>query len=74
MAGIGKWLVVLGALIMALGLVVWLGGRFNLFGWMGHLPGDLVIRRGSTTIYIPLATCFLVSLVLSVLLWLFRRW
>lgn len=74
MAEIGKLLVSVGMVLAAIGLLLWLGGRTELLGWIGRLPGDLVIRRGSTTIYIPLATCLLASLVLSLLFWLFRRW
>lgn len=41
--------------------------------WLGRLPGDLVVRRGSWTLFFPLATCLLLSLLISLLLWLFRR-
>ena len=61
-AGIGITLVVVGALL-------WLAGRLG----MGRLPGDLVLRRGSVTVVFPLATCLLLSLVLTVVMWLFRK-
>ncbi|MCC6483957.1 MAG: DUF2905 domain-containing protein [Armatimonadetes bacterium] len=65
----GKFIVGAGALIVVLGLVVMAleavtGGR------PGALPGDVVIRRGNTTLYFPIATCIVVSLVLSALLYL----
>ncbi|MGI6627264.1 MAG: DUF2905 domain-containing protein [Bacillota bacterium] len=63
-------LVILGAFLALLGTLFLLGGRFfNL----GRLPGDIVIRRGNFTFYFPLATCILLSLGLTILLWLIRR-
>ena len=41
--------------------------------WIGRLPGDVVVRRGNFTLAFPIVTCLLISLVLSLLLWLFRR-
>ena len=67
---IGKTLFFLGCAIAAIGAVFWLvEGRTRL----GRLPGDFVFRAGSGTIYVPLATCILVSIVLSVILALFSR-
>jgi uncharacterized protein HemY len=40
---------------------------------LGRLPGDIMIRRGSTSFYFPLATCIIISVVLSALMWLFNR-
>jgi hypothetical protein len=40
---------------------------------LGHLPGDITIRRGGTTFYFPLVTCIVVSVVLSALFWLLRK-
>jgi hypothetical protein len=74
MAAMGKLLVVLGLGLAALGALVWLGARWELLSWVGRLPGDFVIRRGDTTIYIPLTTCLLASLLLTALVWLARRW
>ena len=63
----GKSLVVIGLVIAAVGLVVMSG--FPL----GRLPGDYTIRRGAFTFYFPLASSILVSLVLTVVLYLLRR-
>jgi Protein of unknown function (DUF2905) len=67
----------LGRLLIAAGLVLVLAGlALSLFGrlpWLGRLPGDFVIRRGETTIYLPIATCLLLSVVLSLVLSLLRR-
>ena len=41
--------------------------------WVGRLPGDVVVRRGNFTLAFPIVTCLVLSIVLSLLLWLFRR-
>ena len=63
----GKLLVVVGLVIVAAGLLIMLGVP------IGRLPGDIYYRRGNTTVYIPLVTSILVSVVLSLVLWLLRR-
>ena len=67
----------LGRLLVVLGLLIALAGAILLFAvripWLGRLPGDVLVRRGPVTIYFPLATSLLVSVVLSVLLALFWR-
>ena len=63
------WLIVLGALLVVLGVAwPWLA-RLGL----GRLPGDIYVEREGFTFYFPITTGILVSIVLSVLLWLFRR-
>jgi Protein of unknown function (DUF2905) len=66
----GKTLVVFGAVMALLGLALWSG-----FGasWLGRLPGDIRIERGHSAFYFPIVTCIIISIVLSVLLSLFRR-
>jgi len=64
-----RFLILSGLLLLALGLVWPLLGRLGL----GRLPGDLVIERENFRIYIPIATSILASIVLTLLLWLFRR-
>ena len=63
----GKLLVIVGAIVMGAGLLVMMGLP------IGRLPGDLSFRRGSTTFYFPLATSILASIILTLLLALFRR-
>jgi hypothetical protein len=61
---------VLGLGIALIGFALWSGlGR----SWLGRLPGDIHFTRGHFSFYFPLATCLLVSALLTVLLWLFRR-
>ena len=70
MADLGKTLVTLGVLLVLAGIVMLVAGKSP---WLGRLPGDLVIRRGNFTLFFPLATCLVVSLVLSLLLHWLRR-
>jgi len=68
---LGKLLVLLGGTIVIVGLALMLLGRTNLP--LGRLPGDIVYRGKNTTFYFPLATSILVSVVLSVLLYVIGR-
>ena len=70
LAPLGKWLITAGAIMVLAGLVFWGLGRLT---WFGHLPGDIYYRRGNLTFYFPLATCILLSVIVSLLLMLFRR-
>jgi len=70
MAPIGKILLVSGLLLAGAGILFLLADRI---GWIGKLPGDIIIKREKVTFYFPLATCILISIVLSLLFWLFRR-
>jgi hypothetical protein len=71
MAPLGRSLVMLGAVLVVVGAAMWaLAG----VPWLGRLPGDIFIRRGNFSFYFPLATSILLSIVLSILLMLFRRW
>jgi hypothetical protein len=65
----GSLLIVLGVGLVVVGLLVSVGG----FGWFGRLPGDIRIERETTRIYIPFASMILISIVLNLLLYLFRR-
>ncbi len=64
-----RFLIVLGLLIVAIGVLWPFLSRLGL----GRLPGDIVVQRGSFSFYFPLATCILVSVLLSLVLWLFNR-
>jgi hypothetical protein len=66
----GKILIITGILFVLAGAIVLAAGRLP---WFGRLPGDITIRRDGFTLYFPLATSIVVSIVLSLLLYLFRR-
>ena len=70
MPGIGKSLIIIGLIIAAVGAVLALAGKVP---WIGRLPGDIYIKRDNFTFYFPLATSILISVVLSLILWLLRR-
>ena len=64
-----RFLVVIGLLLVVIGLLwPWLS-RLGL----GRLPGDIVVQHGNFTFYFPIATCILISIVLSLVLWLINR-
>ena len=63
----GKLLLVAGLVIAGIGLLMMVGIPF------GRLPGDIVIRRGSSTFYFPLVTSILLSIILTILLAVLRR-
>jgi len=70
MQGIGWALVVLGVVLVVVGLVIVAGDRIPI---LGHLPGDIVIQRENVTIFIPLGTMLVISVVVSVVLALMNR-
>ena len=66
-----RWLIILGLLIAALGLVLQFAP--GLLSWFGRLPGDIRIEGEKGTVWIPITSMLIVSLVLSVILNLFHR-
>jgi hypothetical protein len=67
---IGRWLIGLGIVLLVAGIVVLILGRIPIFG---RLPGDIVIRRPGLTVFIPLGSMLLISLVLTLLMNLLAR-
>jgi len=72
MMELGKMLVLMGAVLVVAGIVVMALGRTLLP--VGRLPGDFLYRGKNTTVYFPLATSVVVSVVLSVVVYLVSRW
>jgi hypothetical protein len=70
--GIGRTLIVLGAVLLVIGVLVSLGEKLPIR--FGRLPGDIVIRGKTSVFYFPLATSILLSLILTFVMWLFGRW
>lgn len=73
MPDIGRTLVVLGIVLVVVGWLVMLLSRTGVPFGLGRLPGDLLIKRDSFTVYLPITSSIVVSLVLSGILWLLRR-
>jgi hypothetical protein len=71
MGDLGRLLVVLGGLIVAVGLALMLAGKIHLP--IGRLPGDIVVRGKNTTFYFPLATSIVLSILLSLVLYIVGR-
>lgn len=73
----GKILALMGIVFLVLGVALMILGKWSGstggLGWLGRLPGDIVIKRDSFTFYFPLATSILISVVGSLLLYLFFR-
>ena len=70
MPSLGKSLIVIGLIIAVIGVLLTLAGRIP---WIGRLPGDIYIKKENFTFYFPLATSIIISLVLTLILWLFRK-
>ena len=70
MSDAGKMLVLIGAVIVAIGLLLWSGIGKN---WLGRLPGDIHFKRGNFSFYFPIVTCLLLSLLLTLVFRMFRK-
>ena len=66
MAPFAKGLIVIGAVVMMTGLVLYFAGKVP---WLGRLPGDIIIKKDNFTFYFPFATCLVLSLIVSLLLY-----
>ena len=67
---LGKFVVIIGVIITLVGFVIWGGFAPK---WLGRLPGDIRIEREHSAFYFPLVTCIILSILLSLLLSIFRR-
>jgi len=70
MSEFGKLLVILGVIIVTVGALLWSGIGT---GPLGKLPGDIRIQRGGSGFYFPIVTCIIISIVLSAMMYFFRR-
>ena len=66
---VSKWLITVGLILVAAGLLWPLMSKLGL----GRLPGDIVVRRDGFSLYFPLMTCLVISVVVSIVIWIFRR-
>lgn len=70
MSGIGRSLIITGLVLVVAGVVITFSPRIP---WLGKLPGDIHVQRENFSFFFPLTTCILLSLLLSLILWLLRR-
>jgi Protein of unknown function (DUF2905) len=70
MHDLGKFLMIIGAIVLLLGFILWSGFAPK---WLGRLPGDIRIEREHGAFYFPIVTCIIISIVLSLLFSIFRR-
>ena len=70
MGALGKLIILMGVLIIVIGLLLILGEKIP---WIGRLPGDIIIKKKNFTFYFPLATSIIISILLTLLLMLFRK-
>lgn len=68
---LGRTLIVLGLIILALGVILTIGEKLPVR--FGRLPGDIVVRGKNSVFYFPLVTCLVISAILSFVMWLFGR-
>jgi uncharacterized membrane protein len=71
MEQIGRTLIVIGIILVIAGVIIYFAG--NKLGWLGHLPGDINIVKENVRIFIPVTTMILISAVLSLILYLIRK-
>jgi hypothetical protein len=69
--GLGRLLIVFGAILVVVGVVVILAGKANIP--LGRLPGDISYRGKNTAFYFPIMTCIVISIVLSLVMWIVNR-
>ncbi|MEJ2671091.1 MAG: DUF2905 domain-containing protein [Deltaproteobacteria bacterium] len=70
MSELGRFLIIVGVILVIVGAVFLLAPKIP---WLGRLPGDISYKRGNFSFYFPLGTCILISIILTLILYLFRR-
>jgi hypothetical protein len=70
MNDLGRGLIVMGVILVGLGLLIVLGSKIS---WLGRLPGDILIHREKYTLYFPIVTCIVISILLTIFFSFFRR-
>lgn len=73
LSALGRFLIIVGAAILLIGSVLLWAGKSHGLGWLGRLPGDILIERKNFTFYFPITTGLIVSALLSLILWLLTR-
>ncbi|MCK9376821.1 MAG: DUF2905 domain-containing protein [Syntrophobacterales bacterium] len=70
MSDLGRFLIFIGLILVIVGAVLLLAPKLP---WLGRLPGDISFKRGNVSFFFPLGTCILISIILSLIMYLFRR-
>ncbi len=70
MGDLGRLLMLFGAILVVVGVLLTVAGKIP---WLGRLPGDIFYKGEHVTFYFPIVTCLLISVILSLLFYLFRR-
>ena len=70
MSDLGRVLIVIGVILVIVGAVFLLVPKLP---WLGKLPGDISFKRGNFSFYFPLGTCILISVILTLIMYLFRK-
>jgi hypothetical protein len=70
LSGLGKILIIFGIAIAGIGILLVLAPKIP---WLGKLPGDILVKKDNFHFYFPLTTCIIISIVLTLLFYLFRR-
>ncbi len=70
MSDLGRFLIVIGVILVIVGVVFLVAPKLP---WLGRLPGDISIKRGNFSFYFPLGTCILISVVLTLIMYLLRK-
>ena len=70
MSDLGKTLIILGCIIAAAGVLLVFSGKIP---WLGKLPGDIYVKRENFSVFFPVTTCILISIIISLILWLIKK-
>ena len=71
MQQMGKFIFIIGVILLVVGGVLWLGG--SKFSWIGNLPGDIKIKKENVHVYIPITTMLLISALLTFIMWIVNK-
>ncbi len=70
MSELARLLIILGIILVVIGVIIWLAPKIPL---LGRLPGDFTFHWGRTTVYFPLGTCILLSVILTLIMYFLRK-
>ena len=71
MQSIGKIIIIIGIILVVVGIITYFGG--NKLNWFGNLPGDIKIEKENFKFYFPVTTMILLSIILSLIIWIIRK-